>query len=71
LQDYCKECHADYNKRLYDKYKETHCKKLARVYTNTDLAKYQPRELLAELKARGYEWEKMFAPRQEILYSKL
>jgi hypothetical protein len=28
-------------------------------------------ELIAELKARGYEWEKMFAPRQEVLYSEV
>ena len=35
------------------------------------LAKFHPRELLAELKARGYEWVKMYAPRQEVLYSKV
>lgn len=61
----------DYNRQRYEKNKGTHCKKLSRVYTNPYLAKYQPRELLAELKARGYEWEKMFAPRQEVLYSKV
>lgn len=71
LQDYCKDCQRDYNRQRYEKNKGTHCKKLSRVYTSPDLAKYQPRELLAELKARGYEWEKMFAPRQEVLYSKV
>lgn len=28
-------------------------------------------ELIAELKARGYEWGKMYAPRKEILFSEV
>lgn len=41
------------------------------VFTNPELAKFQPRELLVELKARGYVWEKMYAPRIEIKYEKI
>lgn len=65
LQSHCKECakHYDANKKQQ--------KKLLPVYTNPELSKFQPRDLLAELKARGYEWEKMYAPRQEVLYSKV
>lgn len=31
-----------------------------KVYTNKDLAKFEPRELMLELKARGYEGELIF-----------
>ena len=64
LQSHCKEC-----TKLYDANKKN--KKLLPVFTNPELAKFHPRDLLAELKARGYEWEKMYAPRQEVLYSKV
>lgn len=64
LQRHCKEC-----TKLYDANKKHD--KLLPVFTNPELSRFQPRELLAELKARGYEWEKMYAPRQEVLYSKI
>ena len=64
LQNHCKEC-----TKLYDANKKSN--KLLPVFTNPELSRFQPRELLAELKARGYEWEKMYAPRQEVLYSKV
>lgn len=31
-----------------------------KIYTNKDLAKFTPRELMLELKARGYEGELLF-----------
>lgn len=31
-----------------------------KIYTNRELAKFQPRELMLELKARGYEGELVF-----------
>ena len=34
--------------------------KMHKVYTHKDLAKFQPRELMLELKARGYEGELVF-----------
>ena len=64
LQSHCKEC-----AKLYDANKKN--SKLLPVFTNPELSRFHPRELLAELKARGYEWEKMYAPRQEVLYSKV
>lgn len=36
---------------------------LAKVYTNPYLAKFKPRELIAELKARGYSGELTFVQR--------
>lgn len=73
LQYYCKDCQRESARKSYCKRKENSfgVTPLGKVYTNLELAKFQPRELLAELKARGYEWEKMYAPRQEILYSKV
>lgn len=73
LQYTCKDCQRESVRKAYEKRKEKSfgVTPLGRVYTNVELAKFQPRELLAELKARGYEWEKMYAPRQEVLYSKV
>lgn len=44
---------------------------LYKVYAHPELASFSTRKLLEELKARGYTWEKMFAPRQEIDYRKI
>ena len=74
LQRMCKECHSESTRKSYYKRKEKSfgiTPPPNKVFTNPELAKFQPRELLAELKARGYEWEKMYAPRQEVLYSKV
>lgn len=74
LHSYCKECHKEYNleyNRSNWRKKKDEAHKLLPVFTNPELSRFQPRELLAELKARGYEWEKMYAPRQEVLYSKV
>lgn len=73
LQYACKDCQRDSVRKSYYKRKKNSFSvtPLGKVYTNVELAKFHPRELLAELKARGYEWEKMYAPRQEVLYSKV
>ena len=34
--------------------------KLYKVYTNRELAKFEPRDLMLELKARGYEGQLVF-----------
>jgi hypothetical protein len=44
---------------------------LCKAYAHPELASFQTRKLLEEIKARGYTWEKMFAPRQEIDYRKI
>jgi hypothetical protein len=44
---------------------------LCKAYAHPELASFPARKLLEEIKARGYTWEKMFAPRQEIDYRKI
>ena len=51
LQSKCKSCVSEYN-RAYNR-----AEHLNKVYLNPELAKFQPRELIAELRARGYSGE--------------
>ena len=67
----CKDCKNEYQREWQKKNKE---KKKARkieeeriefekkykIYTNKDLAKFNPRELMLELYARGYEGELLY-----------
>ena len=51
LQTMCKDCQKEYNKiRKGGGMK-------SKSYTNPDLAQFTPRQLIAELKARGYTGE--------------
>lgn len=79
LQGTCKECHKEASRKSYAKRKTenstvdkvvSECG-LYKVYAHPELASFSTRKLLEELKARGYTWEKMFAPRQEIDYRKI
>jgi hypothetical protein len=59
---YCKKCHNEAAKRskcLKPKSSTEHqqSSSLHKIYANPELAKYQPRELIAELRARGYSGE--------------
>jgi hypothetical protein len=61
LQGHCKKCALEYAKASYAKRKERRkenerieFEKKYKIYTNQDLAKFTPRELMLELKARGY-----------------
>lgn len=71
---YCKDCHKEYN-REYNREKprkaieNTH--KMLPVYSNPELAKFHPRELMAELKARGFRWEYMLEPQRKIMFEKV
>ena len=63
----CKECKRLYMKEywLRKKSKKKEAERLEfekkhKVYTNRDLAMFTPRELMLELKARGYEGELVF-----------
>lgn len=76
LQSYCKECHAststEYQRACRKKEKEaTEHTTLLKVYGNPKLAEFTPRELMVELKARGFRWEYMIEPQRRIMYDKL
>lgn len=51
LQSHCKECGKEY---LRDRGRRA---KMSKVYSNPELAKFTPRELMQELKSRGYTGE--------------
>jgi hypothetical protein len=51
---YCKDCVNTY-KSSKKANAEEGGGKLTKVFTNPDLAKFKPRELIEELKARGYK----------------
>lgn len=79
LQGTCKECHREACRKANAKRMMgnstvdkivSECG-LYKVYAHPELASFSTRKLLEELKARGYTWEKMFAPRQEIDYCKI
>lgn len=44
---------------------------MAKVYTNPELAKFTPREMMAELKARGFKWEYMLEPQRKVYFDKI
>ena len=70
LQDVCRECQSAYSRKyLLKKKAEAH--KMIPVYTNPELAKFHPRELMAELKARGFRWEYMLEPQRKIMWEKV
>lgn len=56
FQSKCKNCTREYNKSYYRKESKARIS-LTKIYSNPELAKFQPRELIAELRARGYSGE--------------
>ena len=44
---------------------------MCRVYSEPELAKYTPRQLMQELKARGFKWEYMLEPQRKIYFDKI
>lgn len=84
LQDNCKDCMRAYNKERYERMKIESDKaivkvkeyidlpqKLHKVFSNPDLARFTPRELMSELKARGFKWEYMLEPQKKIMFDKI
>lgn len=73
---YCKECRKQKNKEtsLAKKSLEsttTQHHDLIKVYSNPELAKFTPRQLMQELKARGFKWEYMLEPQRKVMYDKI
>lgn len=71
LGTYCKECSnaisVEYARKRRERKKEEakeneriEFEKKYKIYTNRELAKFTPRELMLELKARGYEGELLY-----------
>lgn len=71
LQCYCRKCNSkvttEYARKRREKEKarkieneRIEFEKKYKIYTHKDLAKFNPRELMLELKARGYEGELVF-----------
>ena len=78
LQHWCTECQREsYNERQERKRAsktETTTfggRPMVRVYSHPDLARFTPRQLMEELKARGFVWEYMLEPQHKILFSKI
>jgi len=44
---------------------------MAKVYSEPELAKFTPRQLMVELKSRGYRWDYMLEPQRKIQFDKI
>lgn len=72
LQSSCKECHLKQCKESYAKRSNKEEKSsLKKVYSKPDLATFTPRELMQELKARGFKWDYMLEPQRKVMYDKI
>lgn len=82
LQPYCKECakkssYESYHRRKTSALTETTAivaengQRLVKVYAHPELAKFTPRQLMEELKARGFRWEYMLEPQRKIMFDKI
>ena len=69
LQYECKECRREFDKERRKRSKEK--SELKKVYTNPDLACFNPRQLMEELKRRGFTWDYMLEPQKKIFFNKI
>lgn len=44
---------------------------MCRVYSEPELAKFTPRQLMQELKSRGFTWDWMLEPQRKIYFDKI
>lgn len=73
---YCKDCWRELVRIQHAKRKSKvdtveKVKDMAKVYTRTDLAHFTPRQLMEELKSRGFKWDYMLEPQRKIYFDKI
>lgn len=61
--------HYKHKAKTIDKVEKTDSK--IKVYSNADLARFTPRQLMEELKARGFRWDYMLEPQRKIFFDKI
>lgn len=71
LQEHCKDCHKDYYLKSREKKNMAEKNTLHKVYAHPELSKYTPRQLMEELKARGFRWEYILEPQRKIMFEKI
>ena len=87
LQNHCRECHKEMMRQYHIKRtkkelgislqdKDSHKvastqKNLTKVYAHADLSRFTPRQLMEELKARGFKWDWMLEPQRKIYFDKI
>jgi uncharacterized OB-fold protein len=82
LQEMCRDCKAAYMREYTSRKKQDKVEKiivkqeeqphaLMKIYTDPELAKFTPRQLMLELKARGFRWEYMLEPQRKIYFEKI
>lgn len=87
LQYHCRECHKEMMRAYHIKRTERELgialqdkdsikvasapQNLTKVYAHADLSRFTPRQLMEELKARGFKWEWMLEPQRKIYFDKI
>lgn len=81
LLHYCKDCKSLENKTRPSRKKTTDIdnvervtiegQKLCKVHAHVELATFTARQLMEELKARGYRWDYMIPPQKKITFDSI
>lgn len=76
LDTFCKECRKRMNRENKKRKSQSdsvvvESNNLIKVYSHPDLAQFTPRQLMQELKARGFKWEYMLEPQRKVMYDKI
>lgn len=78
LQYYCKTCQSQANKESIARMKElvkdriiVDGRTLVKKQEDSPLASFTPRQLMEELKRRGFKWDYMLEPQRKIMFDKI